>query len=312
MTQEVVLVMGYPASGKTSQVKEFQKNGFENLNRDTVGGSLNDLLPPLDAFLAGGKSVVLDNTYPTVASRKPVIDLAEKHLVPVRCVFINITPEDAMINACCRMIERHGRVLGPTEKTTDPGSFPVAVIYKYKKALEKPDKAEGFSSVEKIKFVRRPWKGTNKAIILDYDGTLRITPPGHQFQYPTSPKDVVVLPNRKEVLQIWKDKGYLLLGATNQSGIAKGTVTEEDAVAALEKTNELVGHDIEYLYDSSRVPPITSYRRKPLPGMLVEHIVKHNLDPSQCIMVGDHGNDKGAAKRVEMPFVHADDFFSLP
>lgn len=311
MAQEVVLVMGYPAAGKTSQVKDFQENGYENLNRDTVGGSLNDLLPPLDAFLSGGKSVVLDNTYPTIASRRPVIELAKKRGVPVRCVFINISKEDAMINACCRMIERHGRVLGPKEKTTDPGSFPVAVIYKYSKDLEKPKKDEGFTAVESVKFVRRPWTGTNKAIILDYDGTLRITPPGSKLQYPTGPHEVVALPNRKEVLQSYKDQGYLLLGATNQSGIAKGTVSEADAVAAIEKTNELVGHNIDYLYDDSRVPPITSYRRKPLPGMGIEHIVKHDLDPAQCIMVGDHGNDKGMATRCGFQYQHADDFFKV-
>jgi HAD superfamily hydrolase (TIGR01662 family) len=309
MTQEVVIVMGYPAAGKTSQVQEFRDRGYENLNRDTVGGSLNDLLPPLDTFLKGGKSVVLDNTYPTQSSRKPVVDLAKKHGVKLRCVFIDISPEDAMINACCRMIERHGRILGPKEKTDDPGSFPVAVIYKYKKELEKPKKEEGFDVVDKVKFVRRPWPGKNKAIILDYDGTLRITPPGSKYEYPTGPQEVVALPNRTEVLQRYKDQGYLLLGATNQSGIAKGTVTEDAAVAAIKKTNELIGHDIEYLYDDSSVPPITSYRRKPLPGMLVEHIVKHDLDPTQCIMVGDHGNDKGAAKRVNMPYVHATEFF---
>ncbi len=309
MSQEVVIVMGYPAAGKTSQVQTYRDQGYESLNRDTVGGSLNDLLPKLEALLRAGKSVVLDNTYPTVASRKPVVDLGKSHNARLRCVFIDISPEDAMINACCRMIERHGRILGPKEKVDDPGAFPVAVIYKYKKELEKPKKEEGFDVVEKVKFVRRPWKGKNKAVILDYDGTLRITPPGSKYDYPTSPQEVVALPNRREVLQRYKDDGYLLLGATNQSGIAKGTVTEADAVAAIEKTNELVGHDIQYLYDDSRVPPITSYRRKPLPGMLVEHIMKYDLDPAQCFMVGDHGNDKGAASRVGMPFVHADEFF---
>ena len=43
MQKEVVIIMGYPASGKTTLVKNFEAQGYVRLNRDDAGGSLSDL-----------------------------------------------------------------------------------------------------------------------------------------------------------------------------------------------------------------------------------------------------------------------------
>ena len=67
--------------------------------------------------------------------------------------------------------------------------------------------------------------------------------------------------------------------------------------------------DIEYLFDTSRVPPINSWSRKPMPGMGVTFIEKYKLDPGECIMVGDMTSDKTFATRCGFQFVHAEDFF---
>ena len=56
---EVVMVMGFPASGKTRTTESYVQNGYVRLNRDTEGGSVADLLPKLDVLLKGKKNVVL-------------------------------------------------------------------------------------------------------------------------------------------------------------------------------------------------------------------------------------------------------------
>ena len=81
-------------------------------------------------------------------------------------------------------------------------------------------------------------------------------------------------------------------GISNQSGIAKGELTVADAEACFQRTNELLGVEIEFLYCPHRVPPISCYCRKPQVGLAVQLIEKHKLDRSKTIFVGDMTTDK--------------------
>jgi hypothetical protein len=42
---EVVLVGGMPAGGKTTVTKRYEAQGYTRLNRDLVGGKVDDLIP---------------------------------------------------------------------------------------------------------------------------------------------------------------------------------------------------------------------------------------------------------------------------
>lgn len=38
MSKEIIIVMGYPASGKTVLAKEYETQGYYRVNRDELGG----------------------------------------------------------------------------------------------------------------------------------------------------------------------------------------------------------------------------------------------------------------------------------
>ena len=113
---DVVVVMGYPGAGKSTIASTLVADGYERLDRDERGGSLLALAATLDQTLEGGKTkVVLDNTYPSRSSRNAVVEVARRHGVEARCVWITTSLEDAQVNAVRRMIRHHGRLLSPAE-----------------------------------------------------------------------------------------------------------------------------------------------------------------------------------------------------
>lgn len=305
------MVVGYPASGKSTVTKDLIKKGAVSLNRDTEGGTIVSLLPKLEALLKDGKDVVLDNTFPTIEVRKPFIDLAKKYNADVTCSLMSTSIEDAQFNVVQRAIGLIGKFPTPEaiKAAKHTNIFPPTVLFKYKKEFQKPSVEEGFSKVEIVKFVRKvnP-EFTNKAIIVDYDGTLRECVGGNE-KYPVSKDQIEIKAGRAKILQAYKDKGYILLGLSNQSGIAKGELSDDVAKELFEHTNKLLGIDIEYRYCPHQSAPISCYCRKPMPGVGVEFIMKHKLNAKETIFVGDMTTDKTFAQRAGFQYMDHMEFF---
>jgi HAD superfamily hydrolase (TIGR01662 family) len=321
--KEIVIIMGYQAAGKSSVVGQYERQGYTRVNRDNLGGNLAKLNEHVERLMTTGVDrFVLDNTYGTKDSRQAVLDMARRHGFTVKCVWLTTSLEDAQYNASYRLLKKFvltnpplfkmPEILGPNcaKVGKDQCCVPSIAQYAYRKSFQEPSVSEGFSAVERVAFSRNllPIGHHNKAVILDYDGTLRVCKSGRK--YPKDPFDVEVLPGRKEVLQRYENDGYILLGASNQSGIEKGDLTEKEAIACFEQTNKLLGFDIDYQYCPHHSFPIRCYCRKPLPGMGVYLIEKHMLDPSECIMVGDSTSDKTFAKRCGFRFTSPENFFA--
>jgi HAD superfamily hydrolase (TIGR01662 family) len=308
---EVKMVVGYPASGKSTVTKDLIKKGAVSLNRDTEGGTIVGLLPKLEALLKDGKDVVLDNTFPTIEVRKPFIDLAKQYNADVSCTLMGTTIEEAQFNVVQRAIGLIGKFPTPEaiKAAKHTNIFPPTVLFKYKKEFQKPTVEEGFSKVEVQKFTRldNP-EFINKAIIVDYDGTLRECIGGNE-KYPVNESQIEVKPGRKKVLDEYKAKGYILLGISNQSGVAKGELTDVVAQRLFEVTNDMLGVDIEFRYCPHQSAPISCYCRKPMPGIGVEFILKHKLSRKDCIFVGDMTTDETFAKRAGFQYVDQAEFF---
>lgn len=313
--QYIRMVVGSPASGKSSFVKNWVEKGYVLINRDTHKGAstLADLIPFYEKAIQNKSDIILDNTFPTIASRKPFVDLAAKYNVPIFCKVMDTSTEDCQINALMRMHERYGKVFLDLESLKevkgDPNMFPSAALFKYRKEFEMPTENEGFKLVDKISFVRQPWPKDflNKAVIFDYDDTLR-TSTGDK-PYPVKLSDIKLLPGRKEMLKKYQDLGYILLGVSNQSGIAKGDLTKEMAIQCFEETNKQLGFKIDYNFCSHRIPPMTCYCRKPQSGLGLHFILKYKLNPKECIMVGDMTSDKTFAKRIGFQYQDQSEFF---
>lgn len=142
-TQEVMVVVGRPASGKsTLRERFFAPKGYVAVNRDTLGTQSKCLKVTEDA-LAEGKSVIVDNTNPSKAVRKPYIDLAKKFGVPARCIYLCAPPE------LCDHLNYYRQIQtkGVRRRVPDVG------VRVYQKDLQKPTTSEGFAEVKELGFV---------------------------------------------------------------------------------------------------------------------------------------------------------------
>ena len=97
--------------------------------------------------------------------------------VPVRCVWIATSVEDAQVNAVSRIIANHGRLLGPEEMKQavkrDISAFAPGVQFRHQRELEPPDPAEGFSRIDVVPFERKHNGAMiNRALIVWFDDTL--------------------------------------------------------------------------------------------------------------------------------------------
>lgn len=311
MNGEIILFVGYPASGKSTEAQKYIDRGYYNLNRDKLGGSLKDINKRLEELIVTGTTkFVLDNTYPTKASRKPIIELGQKYGLRVVCLHETTSIENSQFNAALRIIKQEGRLLNPDEitKSTNPKVIPAAAIFNYRRKFQKPEESEGFDEIKKVRFKRKiDDTYVNRAIFFDYD-SIRETKSGRK--YPIDKNDIVIKPGRQAALSDWKAKGYKLFGISNQSGIGKEMFTELDATALFEYTNELLDNIVDgYKFCPHDSYPIQCHCKKPMPGIGVEFIEKYKLDPADCYMIVGETADNTFAKRCGFSTLTVEDFF---
>jgi histidinol-phosphate phosphatase family protein len=318
---KIIILIGFQASTKSTAAQEILSNVSNSvlLSRDTEGGKVEQLISKTDEHIKNGKVVIIDNTNLTKATRKLFIDIAKKHKVRVDGQYFKTTVEDCLTRHMKRMYEKFGEIYqtgkGPKK---DPHCFGSVVLYKARKDLEEPTKDEGFNSlvmraVQPITWDKNVYK--NKALFLDIDGTLRVTE--HlPNKYPTHPDEVQLIrpaATMKAKLQSYRKAGYNLIGVSNQSGIAKGTVTQAQVDEIFERTRQLIGftkEEFPILYCPHSSFPASCFCRKPGVGMAMEAIMKLKLDPEECTMVGDMKTDEEMAKRLNIKYIDVNEFWN--
>jgi D-glycero-D-manno-heptose 1,7-bisphosphate phosphatase len=137
----------------------------------------------------------------------------------------------------------------------------------------------------------------NRAVFLDRDGVLIacIVRNGKPFP-PMRMEEVEILPGVAEAVRKLATAGYVLIGASNQPDVGRGTIPKEFVEAVnrhlLEQLPEI--REIDACYDFDDASP----RRKPNPGMLLDAARKYDLDLERSFMVGDRAKDIQAGRRA--------------
>jgi D-glycero-D-manno-heptose 1,7-bisphosphate phosphatase len=123
--------------------------------------------------------------------------------------------------------------------------------------------------------------------------------------YVSTPERCEFVPGALDAIRLATDAGWLVFIVTNQSGIARGYYTEAEFAAFMAwMIDEIRAHggNIDDLRFAPMHPEavIDAYRgesdwRKPGAGMLLDLLAKWELDPRNCLMIGDQPTDMVAA-----------------
>jgi histidinol-phosphate phosphatase family protein len=133
------------------------------------------------------------------------------------------------------------------------------------------------------------------ALFLDRDGVVNVRLPG---RYVTSWDEFEF---REEFLAAAPGlarRFELIVVVTNQRGIERGHMTEEDLAAVHERMLAEVaaaGGRIDAIY---HCPHVECADRKPNPGLLLRAAADHGIDLAASTMVGDQPSDREAAERA--------------
>ncbi len=138
----------------------------------------------------------------------------------------------------------------------------------------------------------------NKAIFLDRDGVLN----RDNADYTYSLDNFELLPGLFDALNVFQDKGFLLIVISNQAGIARKIYALEDVKKVhdymLEKFREN-GISITEIYICPHYHEIGScICRKPDSLLLEKAIARFKIDPRQSYFIGDRDRDMEAAQKV--------------
>lgn len=305
MKKDICLVVGIPFSGVDEVCRNYADDNYYYASPYSSLSDLKDLTGRYSRMVINGEN--LDRN-----KRERVVEIIKSAGGKIRCVYVDTPLEEVYLRICDYMVNSFGRLLEPDEIDDVSYLYRADEIKDMYDNFEIPSTEEGFDDIEEEPVVSMldVYNGlyNNKALFLDYDSTLRESEGPECFPYKTS--HVRILPNRSQVLEYYNLMGYILVGVSNQSAIAKG-YDEKDIIKCFKYTNKKLNKNIDFSYcRHGSEEPIRCYCRKPMPGMGVHFIHKYRLNPSRCIMVGDMDTDKQFAESLGMEFYWPDEFFS--
>lgn len=134
--QEMIIMVGYPSSMKSSFIKEYLNppNNYEVLEGDVLK-TLPKIIKEIKKIIPTGKSVVIDRTNPKKADRLELITLAKQYKIPARIFISKINIEQAM--------ELNAKRFEQTGKKITKMAF-----YVFRKLYEEPKADEECALVE--------------------------------------------------------------------------------------------------------------------------------------------------------------------
>lgn len=162
-----------------------------------------------------------------------------------------------------------------------------------------------------------------KVLLLDLDGTIRETISGKKFI--NDPNDQKAMPGAIEGIHSFANRGWLILGLTNQGGVMAGYKSLDDCIQEQKITLGIFPHmekilfcpdngkklgivrrDVDVKFLNQEEAEIQSGFRKPSPGMIEYLLKEYSLDLKETWMVGDRPEDEEAASKAKINFCFAE------
>ena len=138
--------------------------------------------------------------------------------------------------------------------------------------------------------------GTVPAVFLDRDGTLI-----EDLEYPRDPDLVRILPGASEALERLAAAGFPLVVVSNQSGVGRGIVSEDEAARVHDRfVEEFARRGIGFAdaFYCPHAPDAGCDCRKPSPKLLLDAASKLSIDLPRSLIIGDKASDIEAGRRV--------------
>jgi len=156
--------------------------------------------------------------------------------------------------------------------------------------------------------MREPWNKwrqmARSAVFLDRDGVLLpdVFPP-------LDPAIIELYPCAAAAVARLQRAGFTTVVVTNQTGVARGMISEDDVASAHQRIQELLadgdGASIDRFYYCPHHPKanVLEYQkvcefRKPSPGMLLQAAQDLDIDLASSYLIGDRISDIIAGKKV--------------
>lgn len=133
------MFVGLPGAGKTTYYRAHFAATHVHVSKDLIPNARrrdDRQMRDIGDALAAGKSVVVDNTNPSIDVRAPLIDLGRRHGARIVALFFDVDVRTAIM----RNRQREGK-----------GRVPEVAIFATKKKLVPPSLGEGFDDVQVIR-----------------------------------------------------------------------------------------------------------------------------------------------------------------
>jgi len=133
-------------------------------------------------------------------------------------------------------------------------------------------------------------------VYLDRDGTLNFDP-----GYLNEPEQLRLLPGVAPAVARLNRAGFKTVVLSNQSGVARGLITQDQLEAIHQRLRELLAEDgawLDGIFICPHHPDEGCICRKPAPGLVHRALQELGVFPGNAIVIGDKATDVELARNV--------------
>jgi heptosyltransferase-2 len=133
-------------------------------------------------------------------------------------------------------------------------------------------------------------------VYLDRDGTLNFDP-----GYLNQPEQLRLLPGVGPAVARLNRAGFKTVVLSNQSGVARGLITQDQLEAIHQRLRELLADDgawLDGIFVCPHHPDEGCICRKPAPGLVHRALQELGVFPGNAIVIGDKATDMELARNV--------------